>query len=732
MGAPLVSSSGEVIGIIVVLDSKPIVNSEVIQAYFDLVTNRIAAEYDRLLIQHRLELQEQKFRDLTVCSTDFMWELDASFHYTMYSSHRDSILGYEPEEILGKNPFDFLAIKESPGVAEIFNSLKETKRSFKSIECAMVSSSGEIVYVETSGVPIFAEDGEFLGYRGVDHDISERKRRELELQLASTVLETASEAVMVTDPQHMIIKVNRAFTRITGYTEEEVLGRKPYQLNSAIQDEYFYQQLSNTLQQRDQWDGEIWSQRKDGEAYPVWTSISSMYSETGVLMGYVALFNDITLRKKHEEKIAYQANYDALTGLANRHSLENRFENALKHAIDNHKQVALLFIDLDRFKQINDSLGHFIGDKLLQEAALRLNKQVRGSDIAARLGGDEFAVVVPDINDVEEIEHLAQQIVASFQTPFKFDCHELYISASIGITLFPDDGQDIKTLLRNADNAMYRSKDDGRNRYQFYTQQMHKEAERRHVLENALRRAISGDEFELHYQPIVHAESLMPVGCEALIRWHSSELGYIMPNDFIPLAEEVGLIDEIGAWVIQQACAQGAQLPAGISDDFFISINISSYQFQTGTLISNIKNALMINAQPPSRIVFEITERLMVNENESVCLQLQQLKELGIGLSIDDFGTGYSSLSYLHKYPISTLKIDRAFIQEVEQDPKIQALVKAIIAMSESLGLKTVAEGIETQGQAEFLAANHCHCIQGFLYGKPIPFEQLIQQLQPS
>ncbi|MGH1463316.1 MAG: bifunctional diguanylate cyclase/phosphodiesterase [Neptuniibacter sp.] len=725
LGAPLFSSSGKPIGIIVALDSKPMTNNESIQAYFDLVTGRIAAEYERRSTLKLLERQEKRFRDLITCSSDFIWEVDENLIYTFSTSSAEGTLGYLPSEMIGKKPFDFMPKEEAENVANAFKPFFENRESFTGLENKIIGKDGKLVHIETSGVPIFNEQGEFKGYRGIDTDISERKNRELELSLSATVLDTASEAVMVTDSNNQIIKINRAFSKITGYSEEEVLAKTPSLLKSGYHDEMFYQNLHSSLESNGKWQGEIWNKRKNDDIYPQWLSITKMDHDQDEHQGFVSVFSDITVRKEHEEKIEYQANFDALTGLANRNLMEDRFRMAMHHAEREDKKVALLFIDLDRFKQINDSLGHFVGDKLLKEVAHRIANHIRRSDTAARLGGDEFAVIIPEITSVVEVDAIVRKLISSISMPFNLDPNELYISASIGVTLYPNDGAGIKELLRNADNAMYKAKENGRDTYQFYTQEMHEESQRRHELENELHKAVLNEDFTLHYQPIVDSVSRKPIGCEALLRWSSDSLGDVSPAEFIPLAEETGLIETIGTWVLNEACDQFSKLPVGFPDDFFVSINVSSYQFQAGRFLSRVKDALNKTQLLPHNLVIEITERLMLTEDNLVLSQLEAIRELGVRLSIDDFGTGYSSLSYLNRYPMSSLKIDRSFIIDLDTNVRNQALVKAIIAMSESLGMSTVAEGIEEPEQAEFLQKNNCSSLQGFMFSKPKPFKDL-------
>ncbi|WP_290704837.1 bifunctional diguanylate cyclase/phosphodiesterase [Amphritea sp.] len=732
VGAPLFSLTGAPFGLIVALHSKPILNEGFIQTYFDLVVGRVAAEYDRLNIMERLIDQEKQYRDLVDCSSDFIWEVNENVEYSFSSSSPDGLLGYTAAELVGKKPFDFMPKEEAEKVRLSFTSIWEQRETFSGLENINIHKDGTLVYIETSGVPIFDSQGIFKGYRGVDRNISGRKKKEIELKLAATVLETATEAVMVTDIDNHIIKVNKAFTTITGYTIDEVLGETPSVLKSGRHDAYFYIEMLKTLQRCGEWEGEIWNRRKNGEIYPEWLTVSAIQNDQGDIGGYVSLFSDITKRKEYEEKIEYQANYDALTGLANRHLLADRFSRAIDRADRKNSRVALLFIDLDRFKQVNDSLGHTFGDKLLQEVSSRLYSHVRKSDTTARLGGDEFAVIFPDVPDIHHVEDSIRNILNNLSKLYKIEGNEVYLSASIGVTVYPDDGITIDDLLRNADSAMYKAKENGRNSFQYYSGEMHKDAEKRRLLENSLRRAVNQNEFVLYYQPIVDSTTKNIVGSEALIRWKSPDMGIVSPAEFIPLAEDTGLILTIGEWVLNEACRQISSILPTCPEDFFVSINVSSYQFKKNNIPLLVGKALERFGLSPNRLVLEITESLMLNDDKCILEQLEELRRMGVGISIDDFGTGYSSLSYLHKYPISTLKIDRAFVNDLTSNKQSRALVTAIIAMSKSLGLKMVAEGIEEEQQAAILSQEGCTFFQGFLFSKPLPFDEFLCFIRES
>ena len=551
-------------------------------------------------------------------------------------------------------------------------------------------------------------------------DISEQKAFAKNLRLASAVFETATEGIMVTDTNNKIQMVNNAFCLITGYKSEEVLGKDLSILKSSYHDDLFYKDLYETLHQKGTWTGEIWNRRKNGEIYPEWLAISTMRNDKGQREGYVSLFSDITKRKQDEEHILHQANYDSLTGLANRNLFSDRFSHALQQADRDSHQVALLFIDLDRFKYVNDTLGHPLGDQLLQEAGRRLVDCLRKSDTVARLGGDEFAVILPEIVELQNVNDAVIKILSSLALPYRLEDNDVFISASIGITIYPDDGQTTEVLIRNADTAMYKAKDEGRNGFHFFTLEMNLEAQQRRVLESALYKALDNKEFYLCFQPIIDMKNNTISSAEALIRWNHPAKGTISPAEFIPIAEEVGLIVPIGEWVIREACKAAVRWSKNMPESPCVTVNLSSCQFQRENIPTLVETVLLETGLAPEKLTLEITESLLVADNETTLSQLQKIRQLGVGLSIDDFGTGYSSLSYLKKFPINTLKIDRSFILELPANPEDSALVKGILSMAHSLNLTVVAEGVETQEQSEFLKSHHCQYVQGYFYSKPL------------
>ncbi len=558
------------------------------------------------------------------------------------------------------------------------------------------------------------------GYVLILNDISKQKQAEKQLRLTSTVFRTANEAVMICDKNAKIQAVNEAFTEITGYSSDEVLNRTPDILSSNLQTEPFYANMQHQLDENNQWQGEICNRRKNGVLYYEWLSITALRDNNGEIDAFVALFSDITKRKKAENKIYQQANFDSLTGLANRNLFSDRFEQALNKAQRENSFLALLFIDLDGFKHVNDTLGHSQGDTLLQQTATRLSETLRKSDTISRLGGDEFAVLIASDNNQFKVDRVAHKIQAAIATPYQLDNAQGFVSASIGITTYPNDGQDLETLMRKADSAMYKAKAKGKNNFQFFTAEMDEKAQKRRTLESELRTAIDNQQFFIDYQPIFDAKHNVIYACEALVRWHHPTKGLVSPDQFIELAEEIGVIANIGEFVLEHACITAAKWQNEYENAPGISVNISTIQFQRDDFIATIKNAIEVSGLPSNKLILEITESLLIENDKKTIAQLTMLANLGVKIAIDDFGTGYSSLSYLKKFPVHKLKIDRSFIKDIEHNAESQALTKAIIAMSKSLKLEVIAEGVELNAQMHWLTASDCSLIQGYWFAKPV------------
>ncbi|HJW27524.1 MAG TPA: EAL domain-containing protein [Rhodocyclaceae bacterium] len=561
-------------------------------------------------------------------------------------------------------------------------------------------------------------------------DISDRKRSEKDLRLASTVYENTADGIVITDPRGRIVSVNKAFTEITGYRPEEAIGRTPALLKSEHQEQAFYDRMWETLRSTGLWQGEIWNRRKNGELYPEWLSITAVRTTAGEVANYVGVFSDISALKRSQADLERLAHFDPLTGLPNRILFRDRLAHAFERARRYGHRVAVMLLDLDGFKTVNDSLGHPVGDKLLQLVAERIQTTVRVEDTVARLGGDEFALVLSNLGHGEDAIEVARKILLATQDPFDIGGHGALVTCSIGIAVFPDDGDDPITLIRNADAAMYKAKESGRNTYRFYQAEMTAAAQNRLANERGLRRGIENREFEVWYQPQVSLESGRYLGAEALVRWRDPERGLIPPGDFIPLAEQTGLIVPLGEQVLDRVCSDARRwLDAGIEVGR-LGINVAGPQLYRSDFVAALRQAIDRYRLSPATLEIEVTETFMMENPAEVRRILDAVQAMGVTTAIDDFGTGYSSLSYLKQLPIDTLKIDRAFVSHLPHDPHDIAITRAILALGRSLQFKVIAEGIETPAQRDFLQAEGCAEGQGYLFAKPMPAEQFAAWLQ--
>ena len=552
----------------------------------------------------------------------------------------------------------------------------------------------------------------------------ERSRIEEQRRIAGTVFDNSADAILVTDAGNRILAVNPAFERITGYTTAEVMGRNPSMLASGRHDTLFYKEMWDSLHESGHWEGEVWNRRKSGEVYPEWLSINVSHTVGGVPSEYVALFTDITLRKRDEERVWRQANYDGLTGLPNRILFMDRLNRALAQSRRSGRHAALMFLDLDRFKWVNDNLGHAAGDQLLQEASQRLTEVVREVDTVARLSGDEFTVVLPDIKRVADAERVADKILERNAEAYHLEGNEAFVSASIGITIFPDDGDNAESLLRNADNAMYQAKQSGRNAIRFFTEQMNIEALDRAQIERDLHRALENDELMLHFQPIVSLTDGAFCGGEALLRWQHPRRGILLPAQFLPIAEECGLMRAIGSWVIARVCSAAdrwreAELPRTV-----MAVNVSPLELRDLRLPGYISNCQPL-CEPAWDLMLEFTENAL-EQDENLVDSLTLLRDAGARLALDDFGTGSASLGSLRKLPVEWVKIDGAMIHMGAIEPESARLIEAIVALAHSLGLKVVAEAVETEAHLALARLAGCDFAQGYLFAKPQTLGDLI------
>ncbi|MFI3155396.1 MAG: EAL domain-containing protein [Methylococcaceae bacterium] len=563
-------------------------------------------------------------------------------------------------------------------------------------------------------------------------DITERKQNEQELQLAATIYLALGDAIMVADDNGRIVTVNAAFTELTGYTAAEAIGQSTSLLKSGRQDKFFYRNMWDSLNLTGLWQGEIWCRRKNGDIYIEWLSINTIYDNKNNVVRRVAMFSDITEKKRAEETIRTQANFDPLTELPNRRLFNDRLQQAIKKARRTNQKLAVMFIDLDQFKDINDTLGHSTGDFLLKEVAQRLKTCIRETDTLARPGGDEFTIILDELEELSSVERVAHSVLRSLMLPFQLGSDCCYISASIGITLYPDDAIVLDELLKKADQAMYAAKHQGRNRFCYFTPAMQLEAENRLRLTNDLRNALVNRQLWMAYQPIVELATGDIHKAEALIRWQHPVLGLISPAEFIPIAEDTGMIIEIGEWVFQQAADQVAKWCSEYNPRFQISVNKSPVQFH-----NNADNHdgwfeyLQYLGLPGACIAVEITEGLLLDALPIISEKLLAFRDAGMQISLDDFGTGYSSLSYLKKFDIDYLKIDRSFVSNISTNPTDRTLCEAIILMAHKLGMKVIAEGIETPEQQDFLLQAGCDYGQGYLFSRPIPAEKFELLLYP-
>ncbi len=546
------------------------------------------------------------------------------------------------------------------------------------------------------------------------------------LRQAAAVFASTREGVVITDLQPSILAVNRAYTEITGYSEGQVLGKNPRIIRSGRHDEIFYQAMWASLHSVGHWRGEIWNRRKNGEIYPQWLTISTVCDEGGKPNNYVGVFTDITQMKQSEARLTHLAHYDPLTGLPNRLLVQSRLQHAIERAQRHHHRVAALYVDLDRFKNVNDSLGHPVGDELLIMLAARMKKRLREEDTLARLGGDEFLLMLEDIKEPREPAKLAQNLMSLLSLPFILPSgHEIFINASIGISLFPDDASSVTELIQHADMAMYQAKQEGRGTYRYHTEALSIAANERLLMETRLRQALASEEFVLHYQPLIDARNQQVVGVEALLRWQPPDRAMVVPGKFIPAAEETGLIVPLGEWVLRAACLQGrAWIDEGLPP-LVMAVNLSVRQFQSENLVRFIQQVLAETNFPAALLELELTESMFMEHAEQSIDTLKTLKALGVRLAIDDFGTGYSSLTYLKRFPIDKLKIDQSFVHGLAEDLNDREIAATIIAMARGLKLKVLAEGVESQQQLAFLQQHGCDYYQGYLFHKPVPASEL-------
>ena len=630
------------------------------------------------------------------------------------------ITGYTEDELLTCNHLNVIYHGDIPDEWKGIQQLLAENISNITKEIRYVRKDGSLVWVNLTWSLAHTPMDEPDYFIEMIEDITERKKTVEQLRLFARVFDTINEGVMVTDSNNNIVLVNPAFSTITGYSAAEAIGKNPRMLHSGLTSKAFYKKMWQCIHQAGRWQGEITDRRKNGESYIEWLSISTMKDERGELSHHIAVISDISERKAAEEHMAYMAQHDFLTDLPNRMLLHDRLTQAIAHAEREQRKVAVMFLDLDRFKIINDTLGHLIGDKLLKIVADRIGNVARASDTVSRLGGDEFAIMLTHITDANDIATIAVKLLAAIAGPCVIDGNEIEVTTSIGISVFPEDGNDSESLIAHADAAMYQAKGSGRNNYQFFTHEMNQRTLERMAIKNKLSHALERNELFLCYQPQVDLQSNRIIGAEALVRWHHPLHGNVMPVQFISVAEENGLIPPIGEWVLREACRQNQEWRKLGLMEITMAVNLSVVQFRQKNLGEVIKNILHESALAPSGLEIEITESILMQDAEAAILLLEDIKTMGLKLSVDDFGTGYSSLSYLKRLPIDKFKIDQSFVRDLATDTDDAVIVSAIISMAHSLGLKVIAEGVETAEQLAFLKQQGCDEIQGYYFSQPV------------
>lgn len=686
-----------------------------------------------ITVRRNTEEDLGRYKDIVSASLDFMAMLDREYRFVAINKRYELYFDMPANNIIGKSVEEFLG--DSDLFERVFKPAYDRCLSGEVVTYEQKvphPTTGEADWAEMRYYPSYGENGAIVGIVVNVRDVTEQKKSELRLKQLSQAVELSPSAVMISDAEGRIEYVNPAFERTSGYSLSEVLGQTPFGIEVYSRSDRNYTGVIEKITSGESWSGELQSQKKTGEIY--WENVffSPIHNDEGEISHYLAVKEDISLRREQEEQLARQAFYDPMTDLPNRMLAFERLRQAMVRADRSGRMVAVIFIDLDHFKSVNDTMGHSYGDQLLIESAKRLKNCIRSEDTVARLGGDEFLVLLTDLVRVETTQPVIDKIIDCFNETFRLGSNEIHVTASVGISIYPNDAQQESDLLRNADIAMYHAKAKGRNRFKFFTEEMDAEAHERLSIEVELRNALERNELFLEYQPVVDGYSGHVVGFEALARWQSPTFGLVPPNKFIPIAEETGLIHEIGLWVLNEACNTLSYFREQGFERLRVAVNVSSKQFQDFGLVDSVKNALEDANIPSYCLALEITETLLLEEREEVTKIIDQLTGIGVQLSVDDFGTGYSSLGYLKKYPFNTLKIDRSFVQNIVDDADDLNLTKAIIAMAHALHLEVIAEGVEDKVQHALLRAESCDFIQGYLISRPIGADALLEFVQQT
>ncbi|MFZ2162484.1 MAG: EAL domain-containing protein [Sideroxyarcus sp.] len=686
---------------------------------------------ERKRTEQALRESEDRFRSIFANALDGILLADAKTKkFIMANPAMERMLGYDRDELLCLGLEDIHQEQDISANVEQFEKMTRGETTL-AVGIPVKRKDGSIFYADIKGSSL--NIGTRPCMMGVFRDISERNKSEAALRQAAAVFESSHDGIMITDPDAHILAVNRSFQTITGYSEAEVLGKNPNLLQSGRHKKDFYQSMWAEIRANGYWQGDIWNRRKNGETFPAWLTISAVHNDLGDITRYVGVFSDLSQLKNSETQLEHLAHYDPLTDLPNRLLVLSHLNHTLSRAQRHHVQAGVLYLDLDRFKNVNESLGYPVGDELLVSLAERLTMHMRSEDMLARMGGDEFLLVLEHINEPEDAAVVARSLLELLAQPFVLSSgeQEIFIGASIGISIFPNDGSSADQLIRYADAAMHQAKQQGRNTWLFYTESLTRASGTHLELETRLRHAINTQQLRVYYQPQVDIASGHIVGAEALVRWQDPERGLISPADFIPLAEETGLIGAIGEWVLKEACLQGVRwIDAGLPF-LTLAVNLSPHQFMRGSIVDVVSRVLAETGFPADRLELELTESALMQQEENAVKMLHLLRAQMIRLAIDDFGTGYSSLAYLKRFPLDILKIDKSFVDDIPFHQDDMEIAATIIAMGHSLGFKVLAEGVETVEQLAFLQMKGCDLYQGYLTSPPVPadeFETLLRR----
>lgn len=678
-------------------------------------------------------LVQQRFEDLVNSIDGIVWEADpVTFRFSFVSAQAERILGYRTDDWSEEG---FWAARIHPDDRQHVVEYREAQTSNgidHEFEYRMLSKSGRVVWLKDM-VSLVWCNGRLASLRGLMVDITERKLGENALRLSATVFENSTQGISITDAEMRILKVNDAFCAMTGYRPEDVIGKTHSILHSGRQDAIFYQSMWKSINEKGCWSGEIWNRRKTGEVYAEQLSITQVLDNTGAVTNYIGICCDMSHAKAAQDQIERLSMFDAMTGLPNRAFLHDRLEHALRAAEHDGHRVAVLAIDLNRLAHINEVLGHHIGDRLLIAVADRLRGVMRDADTVTRHIGDEFVVIMEELDQARDAGIVAERVLRELSRSFLLDGHEVTVSASIGIGIYPDDGNTPQTLLKHTDVALHHAKDCGESNFQFFCEEMNRASMERLQIESNLRQALQRNEFHLVYQPQVELRTGRITGMEALVRWMHPEMGMVAPSRFVPIAEETGHIIEIGLWVLREACRQTQRWHARGFTDLQVAVNVSARQFRQEDFAAQVMQVLEETGLPPGFLELELTESMIMHRPEHVVSVMAELRKIGVKFSIDDFGTGYSSLSQLKRFPIDKLKIDQSFTRDIGMDDNGAAITCAIIALGNSMRLRVVAEGVETKAQQRFLIDNGCHSMQGYLFSRPIAvndFSKLLERQQ--